>query len=150
MQLLSQITLEILGFSVNYASFLNMIPYKWDRKQGLLRLSNSSFRVTCWKFQVYLLMFHQVFLSVRLWQSISGGQESFSFYCVQVTYFTGFLVVSTLQGFILKSKTELILFTNRLVLYSKELQSKVKYPMYNDNLTLQFFRVEDESIGEKN
>jgi len=116
--------LRILAFSIKLANFCKLVPFEWDGRRQLMRMSTSMFHLHCWTCQVYLSFVHLLFVSGRLWQSVSAQQESFTFYCVQFNYYLAFVLVLIYQISILACRTEWILFINRLILFSKKINGK--------------------------
>jgi len=115
MQLFSESMRKILQVSIRWAHFLRIIPFEWDRKNELIRLSSSRAHVKCWTGVVYLILIHQVFVSVRLCQSILAQQETFSFYCILVAYYLAFILLFICQFFFFLKKTEWVQFMNWLI-----------------------------------
>jgi len=117
--------LRILAFSVQFAHFFKLVPYEWDGKCQLMRMSSATVHLKCWNCQVFLHVAHQLFLSVRLWQLISAHEASFTFYCIQFTYYLALALVLTFQLSIFVCTAEWILFMNRLILFSKQVDGKL-------------------------
>jgi len=126
MFLLSTKVLKLLKFCIKFSEFLRVIPYKWNEANNRIQLvSNTVNRYSVhWESVRNFLLIHQIFIFVRLVQSIAGGHNGYALYIMQVAYFAVSLVVSLCQILITHRKIEVLVFINRFLQFCEHIEGK--------------------------
>ncbi len=128
MFLLSPEILELCKICVNLGTFFRVIPYQWDGNKNSLVLTPKKRRiherVFSWDSIKYLSFVHLIFISSRLWQSISSRRHFLPFYIMQSVYTLIFALGSLIQFLIIQNRTEMLVFFNRFLQFAQSIERK--------------------------
>ena len=144
MIILSPRYLKLLKFLINYAYFFRVIPFNWcENRNGVYRVKTSRLNLYKWDVIKYIILIHQVFLIIRLWQSIMEAQAKelkyvfshLSIYIREGMYFLGLLVAALLQISLIHQGPALETIFNQFLTFALKFQSKTIHDFHkNDHL----------------
>ena len=129
MILISSKIIKITIWTVKYAYFLKVIPFIWKKDTLTLVMTPSKFGYIAWCFVCMYFQIHQIFMFLRLWESVVAQNRSFAYYTTQGAYAFGLLVSTVCQCFLAFKGDEGVSFYNRYIRYYMRLDCKLK--IYN-------------------
>lgn len=125
MQLLTERILWLYGIGVNYTRFLKATPYHWDKQKKLQTLSTHPSELRSWKIVVFILILHELFLTVRLCQSFYGMEGTLVLYSVQIVNHVGCTICFIIEMTLVILKENFMHFSNRIMFFSKKLDGNL-------------------------
>ena len=132
MILISSKIIKITIWTVKYAYFLKVIPFIWKKDTLTLVMTPSKFGYIAWCFVCIYFQIHQIFMFLRLWESVVAQNRSFTYYIAQGAYAFGFLVPTICQCLLVYKGDGAVSFYNRYTSYYLRLDCKLK--IYNFRL----------------
>ena len=113
---------QALGWCFKYSLLLRIIPYKWDRSRNSLNQISSKTDISIWFFANFVLLSHQIFLFIRLYDCIGSRDPTLTFYVGESVHVLGFLLGTILQITLIMKKNEYANFFNHFMKYFQKLQ----------------------------
>ena len=116
---------QALGYCFNFSMILRVIPYKWDNSQKSLSQICSKTDISIWYCTNVVLVLHQVFLFIRLYDCIVSRDPTFTFYVGESIYVLGFFLGTILQFALVLKRDECARFFNHYINYFEKIQGKL-------------------------
>ncbi len=122
-------TFKLVHESVNVAYFFKVVPFRWIRRgdgQGFMLEvpAKSKGKLCAWDLVKYFFLVHQVYLTVRLVQSILADNAPLSSYAIQCIYYAQFLLASIFELSIITNGHDWMIFINQYLQFFKCLEGK--------------------------
>src|SRR5690348_7993022 len=70
--MLAPLTFKLIKFSLNFAFWLHISPFKWNSKEKQITLANSRRDRLGWQFVRAMIWAHHIFVIIRCFQSRSS------------------------------------------------------------------------------
>lgn len=121
MQILTERMLWLYGIGVNYAKFARTIPCSWDKTNKLQTLSTSQSELRSWKIVVFIIILHELFQTVRIYQLLTGSEESLDLYSIQIINYIGSIICVIMEMTLVIYKESFIHFSNQILFFCKRL-----------------------------
>jgi hypothetical protein len=122
-------TFKLVHESVNVAYFFKAIPFRWirrgDGKGFMLEVpAESKAKLCAWDLDKYFFLVHQVYLTVRLLQSILADNAPLSSFAFQGIYYAQFLLASIFEASIIINGHDWTIFVNQYLQFFECLEGK--------------------------
>jgi hypothetical protein len=119
--------MKLVHLSLNEAYFLKVVPFRWARtknKQVHVLEIPSKGKFCGWDLVKFLFLTHQLFLSVRLIQSIFSKNVPLVNYVIEVVYYAQFFLASLFEVSLIHNQCDWVMFVNKYLQYFKSLEGK--------------------------
>jgi hypothetical protein len=97
MVFLTKRTFKLAKFLINSGYFLKTLPFRWKKTKIGIEIPASTRELCLWDFLKYFYLAHQIFLSIRLWQSLAAENKELTAYAVEILYYLRFLLLCVHQ-----------------------------------------------------
>jgi len=129
--ILSPILLKLCKLFINIAYFTGSIPFKWcEHEDGVYYPKTPRLNPFQWNVVKYIFIVNQVFISIRLGQSITeiprDKYRYISSLIPQVIYATGLLVPTAIQILLIHQGRILQSTIHQFIRFSKDFQGKLQ------------------------
>lgn len=139
-----------MSFNVNYANVFGIIPYQWNNKIKHLTLPTSKSQRRRWNFVFSLSVLHQIFVGVRLCQSLSGNHGTIDQYSTEIATNLGCGIILLIETMLMAYTNEFIQFFNGCMQFFKIIDCKkdeFKICALRDSRSLFFRRLYKKGRG---
>jgi len=127
MPFISQGTLKLVKFCVNYAYFFRVIPFRWKRGQNeSIEFPESGKDDLGWKVMRWFIFAHQLSLSFNIGQSmlLHGQNKPIVQYVVEGAMYSQFLIICVIQLSLIVNRRDWVTFFNHYVSFYRTVAGK--------------------------
>jgi hypothetical protein len=126
----SRRTVKLVQQSVNVAYFFKVVPFRWAKSLNgrgfVLEFPvESEGKLCAWDLVKYLFLVHQVFLTIRLLQSIFAKDVPLTSFVIQSVYYVQFLIASIYQASLIRNGQDWSIFVNQYLQFFDSLKGNL-------------------------